>query len=146
MTTLIRRATADDAAACAAIVNDWIDATDWLPRSHSRAAIAKMIAAGIPLREFWVADDPIAGYLSFNTEASQIMGLYTAQPGDGIGKCLMDRVKEGRDWMQLWSHAANLRAHDFYRREGFVEVESRQAGVDGIPEIRMEWQRHSASG
>ncbi len=69
------------------------------------------------------------------------MGLYTARPGSGIGKALMDRVKEERLWVQLWSHAANARAHAFYRREGFVEVGRKDNGVDGIPDIRMELHR-----
>jgi len=141
MTTLLRRATPDDAAACATIVNDWIDAKEWLPRHHSRDAIEEMIRAGIPMREFWVAGDPIRGYLSFNTEESQVMGIYTAQPGGGIGKVLMDRVKDGRDWIKLWSHTANTKAHAFYAREGFTIVGERPSGVDGIPEVRMEWHR-----
>lgn len=141
MTLETRRANSNDAAPCAAIVNDWIDAKDWLPRMHSREAIEEMIRAGISMREFWVAGDPTEGYLSFNTEESQIRGLYTARPGNGVGKVLMDRVKEGRTWLQLWSHAANTKAHAFYRREGFVEVGRKESGVDGIPEIRMEWQR-----
>lgn len=141
MTFEIRRASSKDAAACAAIVNDWIDAKDWLPRQHSPQALEETLRAGIPAREFWVAGDPIQGYLSFNTEERQIMGLYTARPGNGVGKALMDRVKEGRDWLQLWSHAANTKAHAFYRREGFVEVGRKERGVDGIPEIRMEWHK-----
>ena len=141
MTLKMRRASTEDAAACAAIVNNWIDATDWLPRGHTPEAIEEMIRAGIPLREFWVAGDPIQGYLSYNVEESQVMGLYAASPGDGVGKALMARVKDGRDWVQLWSHAANSRAHAFYRREGFVEVGQKDSGVDGIPEIRMEWRR-----
>lgn len=53
----------------------------------------------------------------------------------------MDSVKERRDWVQLWSHAANTKAHAFYEREGFAIVGERAAGIDGIPEIRMEWRR-----
>lgn len=135
----LRRADRADAAACAAIVNNWIDATCWLPRAHSREKIEEMIGAGIAMREFWVAGDPVVGYLSFKAEASQIMGLYTARPGSGIGKALMDRVKVGRTWLQLWSHTANARAHAFYRREGFIEVGRKSSGEDGIPEICMEW-------
>lgn len=139
----LRRASTEDAKACSKIVNDWIDATEWLPRHHSRDAIEDMIRSGIPLREFWVAGKPIQGYLSFNVEESQVMGLYTALRGTGVGKALMDRVREGRDWVQLWSHAANTKAHAFYEREGFAIVGERAAGIDGIPEIRMEWRRSS---
>ena len=141
----LRRASAEDAKACSKIVNDWIDGSGWLPRQHSREAIEDMIRSGIPLREFWVAGKPIQGYLSFNlsfnVEESQVMGLYTALPGTGVGKALMDRVREGRDWVQLWSHAANTKAHAFYEREGFAIVGERAAGIDGIPEVRMEWRR-----
>lgn len=137
----IRRGEASDAPSCAAIVNAWIDTTDWIPRVHSKDAIEDMLRTGIPAREFWVASDPIAGYLSFNRDISQVMGLYSAVPGSGVGRALMDHVKEGRDWIQLWSHAANTAAHRFYRREGFIEVEQNPKGADGIPEIRMEWAR-----
>ena len=40
MTTLLRPARAFDAAPCAAIVNDWIDATPWMPRIHAPGVIA----------------------------------------------------------------------------------------------------------
>jgi len=135
----IRLARSNDAAACAAIVNGWIDETQWLPRVHSREAIADMIAAGIPIREFWVAGDPVVGYLSFNIENSQVMGLYASQRGNGAGKALMDRVKEGRRWIQLWTHMANDRAHSFYQREGFRDTGERRDGADGISEMRMVW-------
>lgn len=137
MSIAIRLASDSDAQACAEIVNYWIDSTGWLPRVHSRQVIEKMIAAGIPMREFWVAGDLIVGYLSFNTAASQVMGLYTSPPGQGVGRALMDQVKVNRSWIQLWSDAANTHAHRFYRREGFVEVGQKRAGADGIPEIRM---------
>lgn len=142
MTVELRLACIADAPVCAKIVSDWIDETDWLPRMHSRMSIEEMIAAAIPMREFWVAGNPILGYLSFNSDASQIMGLYTAVRGGGVGKALMDRVKEGRKWIHLWSHAVNFRAHKFYRREGFVEIESKSEGADGIPEIHMEWTKN----
>ena len=49
MTIAIRLASSGDAKACAEIVNNWIDATDWMPRVHSREAIEEMIAAGVVL-------------------------------------------------------------------------------------------------
>lgn len=146
MRVAVRLARPLDAAACARIVNDWIDATDWIARSHSRAEIAGMIERGIPMREFWVGGDPVAGYLSFDPDSLTIMGLYTANPGQGVGKALVDRVKEGRDWVQLWTHALNVRAHRFYEREGFALTRDVRDGADGIPEWRMEWRRDGAAG
>ena len=51
MTTEIRSVNPCDDAARAAIVNDWIDATDRLPRQHSCEVIEDMTHMGSPLRE-----------------------------------------------------------------------------------------------
>ena len=128
-----------DASECAGIISKWIDTTVWMPKRHSMEELTKMIEQGIPIREFWVLGDPIIGYLSFNRELSQIMGLYVAFPGGGAGKLLMGKVKEGKKFIQLWSHLANTSAHRFYYREGFNKMETNQNGQDGIPEIRFEW-------
>ncbi len=141
--TVPRLAVVADAGACAAIVRHWLDATHWMPGGGpSLQELTVAIAEGIPKREFWVIGDPVAGYLSFEVEVSHIHGLYTAQPGLGLGKLLVDRVKEGRDFVQLWTHEPNTAAHRFYHREGFVTVERKAEGRDeGVPELRMEWRR-----
>ena len=131
---------AEDASECARIVSRWINVTAWMPRHHSTEEFTKMIEEGIPFREFWVLGDPIIGYLSFNRELSQIMGLYVDFPGVGAGKLLLDKVKRGKNFIQLWSHLANTSAHRFYSREGFSKMELNQSGQDGIPEIRFEWK------
>jgi putative acetyltransferase len=141
MTLDIRLAQVTDAARCADIVSGWIDTTSWMPRTQSKETLEEMIAAGIPIREFWVTGDPITGYLSLNTDTLQIMGLYTSGPGMGVGKALMDKVKEGRSWLKLSTHEANTAAQRFYKREGFVEFARKANGVDGIPELQMEWHR-----
>jgi len=92
------------------------------------------------MREFWVIGDPVAGYLSFDREKDLIAGLYTAHPGSGAGKALVDAAKAGRRFVQLWTHEANTRAHRFYHREGFKTVARNPKGDDGIPELRMEWR------
>ncbi len=129
-----------DAAECAKIVNNWINETIWMPKHHSIEELIKIMELGIPVREFWVLGDPIIGYLSFNEEPSQIMGLYVASPGKGAGKILLDKAKEGKNFIQLFSHLNNQNAHRFYLREGFSKMELNENGQDGIPEIRFEWK------
>ena len=137
----IRRAHAGDAGDCARIVNDWIDAVDWMPRIHSHDEFAGFVAEAIPVREVWVVGEPIAGYLSLNASSAQIMGLYTARPGAGMGKALMDRAKHGRDYLHLWTHEPNTSARRFYTREGFVELGcDADRSPEGVTEIRMEWR------
>lgn len=85
-----------DASECAGIISRWIDVTTWMPRRHSTEELIEMMEEGIPFREFWVLGDPIIGYLSFNRELSQIMGLYVDFPGVGAGKLLLGKVKRGK--------------------------------------------------
>ena len=139
----LRLAHEADATACAGIVRGWLESVPWMEEAQpSKEELTEMIAKGIPQREFWVIGEPIAGYLSFNVEESLIGGLYTASPGSGAGKQLLDRVRTGRDYVQLWTHEPNTAAHRFYHREGFETVERKAEGRgDGVPELRMEWRR-----
>ena len=100
-----------------------------------------MIKENIPLREFWVVGDPVSGYISFNRELSQVVGLYVDEPGNGLGKALLDKVKSGRNYIQLWSHSANKAAHHFYYREGFELAAYKENGDDEIPEIQLVWKK-----
>ena len=122
------------------IVNDWVDRTDWMRRTVSADEITGFIAAAMPDREIWLIGEPVEGYLSLNPETGQIGALYLDNPGQGYGKALMDCAKEGRDYLQLWTHEPNAAAHRFYHREGFVTVERNPKGDDGLPEVRMEWR------
>ncbi|MEP3055835.1 GNAT family N-acetyltransferase [Ascidiaceihabitans sp.] len=136
-----RLATKADAPACAQIVRDWLDATPWMTGGPSLEELTEMLTQSIGMREFWVIGEPVTGYLALEREISQINGLYTAHPGSGDGKALLDAVKQDRDFVQLWTHAPNEAAQRFYAREGFVEVERKEEGRgDGVPELRMEWR------
>lgn len=137
---VIRRAVADDAPACAAILNGWIDETEWMPRKIDADALVLLLRKGLPMREAYVIGDPVAGYLSLEAEAAHIRGFYVGGRGKGLGRALLDHVKQGRDYPKLNSHAANTRAHAFYHREGFVQTGDPWPGDDGIDEITMEWR------
>lgn len=138
---VIRRAGPGDVPAMAAIANAWVDETEWNPRDLSPEELEDFIRTALPEREIWVAGGPVCGYLSLDPETLRISGFYVSTRGRGVGKALMDRVKQGRDRLWLHTHEPNLDAQRFYRREGFVEV-SRHAPEppDTVPEIRMEWR------
>ncbi len=139
----VRRAVPEDAAACARIVHGWVTHTQWMPDDvPTLPDFIEMFQNGMPLREMWVSGDPVAAYLSLEAEVALVHGLYSAQPGAGHGKQLLDRVKTGRDRVQLWTHEPNVRAQAFYRREGFEVMERKAEGRgDGVPELRMEWRQ-----
>jgi putative acetyltransferase len=140
---ILRRAAAEDAPACAAIVRRWLDAAAWMPTGPSAAELERTMRAAFPAREAFVAerDGDVLGYLSLAPGGDHVRGLYVAAPGHGVGKALLDRAKEGRDRLTLNTHMPNLAAHRFYAREGFVTVARDLPGSDGVAEQRMEWRR-----
>ena len=137
----IRRAGPGDGAICARIVCDWIDRTPWIAPRLTREQIAGIVEGAMAAREIWLIGGPAEGYVSVNPATGQIGALYCDRTGAGLGRALLDRAKEGREYLQLWTHAPNVDAHRFYAREGFAAVEEKAMGDDGLPEIRMEWRR-----
>ena len=144
----IRRATTADLPACAAIINDYMDDTPWLPRVIDHQAIVEMYSpALLDKRIIFVAEDngEIAGYLSMDHKAGFIHAIYLRSDarGRGLGKALLDAAKEARrGGFELTVFEPNLNALRFYVREGLVEVpEGRNPDTpEGVPTLLMRWQ------
>ena len=137
----IRLAGPADAAVCARIVGDWVDRTEWIERRFSDEELTGLIAEAMPAREIYLIGEPVEGYLSLNPETAQIGAIYLDRPGEGLGKTLMERAKEGRDYLVLNTHEPNEAAQRFYKREGFRVTDRLAKGDDGLPELIMEWRR-----
>ena len=141
---VIRPATPADLPACAAIINAYIDATDWLPRQHSHDAIAAFFSAGIlETRQVFVADrgGAIQGYASFNPGTRFLSALYLRPEarGYGIGKALLDAVKAvAPSGFTLTVWQPSHRARQFYQREAF-SVTGEGTDENGLPVWHMRW-------
>ncbi|MDP2118797.1 MAG: GNAT family N-acetyltransferase [Hoeflea sp.] len=144
---VVRRAAARDLPACAAIINAYIDATDWLPRTIDKDALeAVFVPALLDSRTIFVAenDGAIEGYLSMDEEAGFIHALYLSPSarGAGLGKALLDAAKHARpQGFELTVFEPNRDAVRFYAREGLVEVpEGRnEATEEGVQTLLMRW-------
>lgn len=138
----VRRATPDDIAACAAVINGWIDTADWFPRLYGPERIEQAFHDAWDRREIFVTGAPVEGYVSIDPAEGRIAALYTARPGAGLGKALLDRAKQGRTMLFLHTHVPNMAAQRFYRREGFVRVGAALTPEppETVPELRMEWR------
>lgn len=143
MKVQIEPARADDAAAIADILSDWIDATPWMPRIHTRDEDRGFGAFLIEKMAVIVArkGGEVAGFLARDGAVIHALYLAAGQRGRGIGKALLDSAKAGRGRLELWTFQANADAQRFYAREGFVEVEATdgQGNDEKLPDIRMEW-------
>lgn len=139
----IRRGTPEDVPACAAILNAWINDREWMPRLHTPDEVEGFYRDVVfAHRVVWVAGDPVSGFAGLDVEANTVTALYTATPGQGIGKALLDHVKRERPWLELWTFLANTGARRFYAREGFTEVRTTDGdNEEGLPDVLLRWDR-----
>lgn len=134
----------EDAAAMAQVLGGWIAATPWMPRLHTPAEELWFCGHLIETCEVFVIRAPdLGGFLARRGNEIPALYLTPASRGQGQGKALLDRAKQGRDRLELWSFQANPRAVVFYRREGFVE-DHRTAGegnAEKLPDIHLIWTK-----
>ena len=137
----LRHATPLDAGALGAILSDWIDATPWMPRLHTRAEdIAHM---GTLIGRGWVtvAGEPAKGFLA--REAGFVHALYVDETarGCGIGTALLSDAMQNALRLELWTFEANSAAHRFYEGAGFrlAETTDGASNDEGLPDRRYVW-------
>ena len=143
----IRPARVEDLPACAAVVNAFIDATPWLPRTLSHEEIAGHFPPDVlERRKILVADTggTISGYMSLNIPENFLAALYLGPEvrGQGIGRAMLARAREMMPagfTLTVWE--PNRDAIRFYRREGLVEdPQGRVTGTDdGVPTLLYRW-------
>ena len=141
---ILRKATSNDAEACADILRGWMNENDWYDTPHKPDEDVPFLTSLIVGGWTTVADeDGVKGFLV--QDKSWINCLYLAPEarGQGVGKRLLCQAKNTHpEGLQLWTFQANTDAHRFYIREGFREVERTDgSGNDEkLPDIRFVWR------
>jgi ribosomal protein S18 acetylase RimI-like enzyme len=142
----IRTARSQDITACAAILNAWIDETDWMPRLHTPEAVVKHYQTEVfQQRQLFVAEveGAVAGMMALSRDGF-VTALYVDSPFRcrGIGTLLVARAKDELGTpVGLWTFQANAVALEFYRQRGFFEVNRTDGdNEEGLPDILLEWR------
>jgi ribosomal protein S18 acetylase RimI-like enzyme len=145
-TISMRNARSQDMAVCAGFVNEWIDATDWMPRMHSPEAVVKHYQSEVATkRQTIVAVDAsrVRGFVTM-TPDKFVTALYVEQAsrGQGIGGLLLERAKrELSPEVSVYVFQNNVGALKFYAKHGFVEINRTSGDNDeNLPDILMEWR------
>jgi chorismate mutase/GNAT superfamily N-acetyltransferase len=144
---LIRQAGPEDAPAMADVHVDCRNANvgSMPPMVHSREETHAWMAGRLAAdSEGWVAerDGRIVGYLVITGDWVDDLFLAPGETGHGIGAALLDLAKAQRPGgVCLWVFESNLGARRFYRRHGFVELESTDGSgnEERAPDVRMVW-------
>jgi GNAT superfamily N-acetyltransferase len=141
----IRRATADDAGATAAVFLASFRATYDFPLAHSDEDVRAWFRDSVVAKEeTWLAeqDGAIVGLLV--VAPGWVEQLYVAphRLGEGIGRRLLEHAKGRSDGgLSLYTFQANDRARRFYERNGFVAdwFGDGTANEEGQPDVRYVW-------
>lgn len=141
---MIRPAQDRDAPAMAEVLSDWIDATPWMPRIHTRAEDFGFCQSLLARMDVWIADRPEGvGFLARQGESIDALYLAPGIRRDGWGTALLAAAMAGKKRLSLWTFQANHAAIAFYQMRGFriTEVTDGQGNAEKLPDCLMIWER-----
>jgi GNAT superfamily N-acetyltransferase len=145
--TNLRMARDLDAGAVGAILSEFVDTSDWMPRIHTRAEDIAHAARMIDLGRVHVAEQggTVVGFCARNGDDLDALYVAADKRGQGVGAALLRDAQSAVDRLELWTFQANEGAQRFYLRHGFVEVQRTDgSGNDErLPDIQYEWQRET---
>lgn len=140
----LRPARSTDAGKIGAILSEFIDTTDWMPRIHSRAEDVSF--CGTMIDRGWVTvaeQDQVQGFLAQDGDEVNCLYVVNGAQGQGVGKALLDHAKQRSKRLELWTLQANDGARRFYAREGFAEVEMTDGARndENLPDVHLVWEQ-----
>ena len=96
----------------------------------------------LPQAEVYVYEDDkiIQGFLGINAEYIEGIFVSDEMQSHGIGKILLDYIKDKKVRLQLNVYQKNVRAISFYQREGFTIQGERMDEFTGEKEYVMNWE------
>ena len=142
----MRPARTQDLAACAGILNAWIDETEWMPRVHSADDVVNHYR-NVVYRDRKVlvvaAEERVVGMMTLSKDQT-VTALYVKKGfrDQGVGHLLIEAAKrEYPNQLQLWTFQKNIQALKFYQRQGFVEINRTDGdNEESLPDVLMEWR------
>ena len=96
----------------------------------------------LPQAEVYVYEDDkmIQGFIGINDEYIEGIFVSDEMQSRGIGKMLLDYIKDKKDRLQLKVYQKNVRAMSFYQREGFTIQSESMDEFTGEKEYVMNWE------
>ena len=128
------------------VVDIWLktnlEAHDFIPGQYwtsNYEAVKKML----PQAEVYVYEDNkiIQGFVGVRDEYIEGIFVSGKMQSHGIGKALLDYIKDKKARLQLNVYQKNVRAMSFYQREGFTIQCEQLDEFTGEKEYVMEWNR-----
>jgi GNAT superfamily N-acetyltransferase len=116
-----------------------IPASATVPLAELRARLPQEIAGGWAVHVASLGDE-IVGFLALRHEQLDQLFIAPTRQNEGIGKQLLDFVKQERPRGFWLTTAADSRAPRFYDREGLVRGETGRHSRFGHLMVRYDWR------
>ena len=116
--------------------HNFIPAEYW--KSNFRSVKEALLLAEVYVYEY---DTEIQGFIGLNDEYMEGIFVRDEMQSQGIGKLLLNFVKEKKMKLYLNVYQKNTRAIHFYQREGFEIQREGLDEVTGEKDYVMVWQR-----
>lgn len=96
----------------------------------------------LPQADVYVYEDDkiIQGFIGINDEYIEGIFVSDEMQSCGIGKMLLDYIKDKKDKLQLKVYQKNVRAMSFYQREGFTIQSEEMDEFTREKEYVMNWE------
>lgn len=96
----------------------------------------------LPQAEVYVYEDDkmIQGFIGVSDEYIEGIFVSDEMQSRGIGKILLDYIKDKKDRLQLKVYQKNVRAMSFYQREGFTIQSEEMDEFTREKEYVMNWE------
>lgn len=119
------------------------EAHSFVPESYWKNNFP-VVKEAIPKAEVYVYEDEngeIQGFIGL--DGSYVAGLFVRKEARsrGVGKSLLDFVKDKKGSLSLKVYVKNVRAVKFYEREGFKTTAEKIDGATGEREYLMAWEK-----
>lgn len=120
-------------------------AHDFIPQEFWYSQKQAMHDIYLPNSNTWVYEqgDCILGFIAYYQGFIPALFVSPNTQSQGIGQQLLDRLKQLHNPLQLAVYAENQRAHQFYLKQGFQEIERRVCEHTQHDEIVMAWDVES---
>lgn len=132
------------------VANIWLDtnikAHYFIPAQYWKSNL-ELVKVLLLQATVYVYEDnqKILGFIGINGEYIEGIFVSEAMQSQGIGKILLNYVKETRSKLLLNVYQKNAPAISFYQREGFKIQNSGVDEATGEKDYVMVWQTHSSS-
>ncbi|WP_127115381.1 GNAT family N-acetyltransferase [Shimia sediminis] len=139
MTCEVRLAVASDIGATGTILQDWIEATPWMPVLHTRGETMAFCAGLIAGEAMIVAEEQgkVIGFLAQGGQTIVALYLQADARGRGVGATLLNAAQRSGETLDLWCFQMNRGGQRFYEREGFTTIKTTNGedNAEGLADI-----------